>query len=247
MKALKDKLEFLSWRGQRRNPGSGWTSRYPRVQSPRRGQPGSSWVFRWWCEVGFSCFSPRKASSCLNSNCYGLVKNSSYRRAGDDTGLLQDSPKKKFLRNIYELSHINTCSVENFIKIPLQSPGAGWVFLFLHPRSCEPSGWASHSPLSFPPCASSAPSLDRVRSSSRTRSLFWVSIFCFGQLPFHEPGTRKSDTKAPSPARNIEAATWRDVAWQCKSKLLLLAHKLFCVAAQKLLRARLWVGCFFKQ
>lgn len=54
---------------------------------------------------------------------------------------------------------------------------------------------------------------------------FGSAFSSFGQLPFHERGTRKSDTKAPSPARNIEAATWRDVAWGCKSKLLLLAHK----------------------
>lgn len=95
------------------------------MQPPRWGQPGSSWVFRWWCEVGFSCFSHRKVSSYLNSYCYGLVKNSSYRRAGDDIGLLQDSLNKKFLRNINELSHIKSCSVENFIEISLQSPGAG--------------------------------------------------------------------------------------------------------------------------
>lgn len=241
--ALKEKLKFLSWRGQRRKSRVRLNQQVPGVQPPRRGQPGSSWVFRWWREVGFSCFSPRKASSCLNGNCYGLVKNSSYRRAGDDIGLLQDSLNKKFLRNVNELSHIKSSSVENCIEISLQSPGTGWVFL--HPCSCEPSGWASHSPPSFPPCASSAPSLDRVPSSSCPCSPFWVSVFCFGQLPFHEWGTRKSDTKAPSPARNIEAATWRDVAWGCKSKLLLLAHKLFCVTAQKLLRAGCGLVGFF--
>lgn len=191
---------------------------------------------------GFSCFSPRRSSSCLNSNCYSFVKNSSYGRPENDTGLLQDSPYKKFLRNIYELSHIKARSTENYngnVKKPRK-----WVSLSVSPSTLMQAFRLGEPPSPHPflpehcPWASSALSHDCTPLS--------LSVLISFLSMNEEQGNQIQ--KLLHLHVTFEAAMWKDAALGCKSKVLLLAHKPFCPTAQKLLRARAvgWlVGVFF--